>query len=317
MILSNTFAIVNGTNAAGQTPAVVSSPSSTLTSIPTSNGLSSNGTASALPQTTTGAISSTRVHKLTKAGAVGVGIGVVAICVALSVMGIFALVLSIMKKKGPPPAAADQHVGDEESLPRDSRDGTPMNTITDVHSPTGVSDTYFPKQHSSMMPAAKLSTSSLGKARSGSASSSNVSHYELGSPETLVPPPRRDRGMIDGMSLEYNHSSATSAAASLRNETMVNTEEPPSPIEPEDQTEQAIGRPVRSWLVGDDGFSVGLGHPGSPYAVPNQSLQQHRIMGSLSPQYTGDSTSTLTNPNRWSPTGPPAQSNLRFEVDGA
>jgi hypothetical protein len=310
MIISNTFAIVNGTNAAGQTPTIASSPSST----PTSNSLSSNGTVSAQPETTVPPASK-KVYKLTKAGAVGVAMGVVAICVALSVMGIFALVLNIMKKKGPPPAAAAHNLDDEESLRRDSRDGTPMNTITEVHSPTGVSDTYFPKHHGSMMPAAKLSTSSLGKARSASESSSNVSHYEVGSPETLVPPPRRDRGMIDGMSLEYNHSSATSAAASLRNETMVNTEGPPSPIEPEDQNEQAMGRPVRSWLVGDDGFSIGLGHPGSPYAVPNQSIQQQRMMGGLSPQYTGDSTRTLTNQNRWSPTSPPAPSNLRFQVD--
>jgi hypothetical protein len=243
-------------------------------------------------------------------------------------MGIFALVLKMMKKNGPPPGADDHEAN------REMHDD---NQPTELNSPTDDTDAYFPK-HSSMMPMGKLSANStstnVGKLRTGSASSSNVSGYEIGSPETLVPP-RRDLGMIDGMSLDYNHSSTTSAAASLRNETLHNTEEPPSPVEPEEN----VGRPIRSWMAGDDGFSVGLGHPGNPYQLsqerqsmpnvtngstnsfylqPNGSQGQRNMkptLTGLSPQMTGDSSRTLTNPMRWSPTSPPAPSNLRFQMD--
>jgi hypothetical protein len=262
--------------------------------------------------------------------------GVVAICIALSVMGIFALVLHIFKKKGGPPGGAAPH--DDEST-----DGTPMTALSDERSPSGLSDNYFPKT-AAMMPSGKLSTTSSSSTaalskqqRSGSASSSNGSNFDLGSPETLVPPPRRDRGIVDGMSMDFNPSTHTSAAASLRNETMVNIEEPPSPVEEErEEQQQRIGRgAVRSWMVGDDGFSVGLGHPGNPYREHYEQRQsvpagntaqtfyydangpylhpQRKPVGTLTPQMTGGSERTLTN-HRWSPTSPPAPSNLRFEM---
>jgi hypothetical protein len=322
LVVSNRFAVFNGTDTAGLSPTTESQPSSTIAASVTSNTAAANNlTQSANSQGTPTAV---RTKTLGKSGIVGIVIGVMAICVALSIMGIFALVLKMLKKKGPPPGADDHEASREDD-----------NQLTELNSPTDLTDAYFPKHTS--MPMGKLSvnstSTSVGKPRTGSASSSNASGYELGSPETLVPPPRRDLGMIDGMSLEYNHSSATSAAASLRNETLQNTTEPPSPIEPE----EPMGRPVRSWMAGDDGFAVGLGHPGNPYplnqerqSMPNatngstnglylqpngQQTQRKPILTNLTPQMTGDSSRTLTNPARWSPTSPLGHSHLRYQMD--
>jgi hypothetical protein len=325
LVISNRFTISNGTDAAGLTTTPDTLPSNTTGATVSSSPLPTNLTSSANSQATP---TTARTKTLGKSEIVGIVMGVMAICVALSVMGIFALVLKMMKKNGPPPGADDHEAN------REMHDD---NQPTELNSPTDDTDAYFPK-HSSMMPMGKLSANStstnVGKLRTGSASSSNVSGYEIGSPETLVPP-RRDLGMIDGMSLDYNHSSTTSAAASLRNETLHNTEEPPSPVEPEEN----VGRPIRSWMAGDDGFSVGLGHPGNPYQLsqerqsmpnvtngstnsfylqPNGSQGQRNMnptLTGLSPQMTGDSSRTLTNPMRWSPTSPPAPSNLRFQMD--
>lgn len=328
IVLSTRFAISNATTLTAQTSSVPVS-----SSLPSSSVAANSATASATLVAATG-----RSKKLTKAGIVGVVIGVMAIFCGLVPMGVVILALRMMKKKGPPPASRDN-----EAL-GDDINGTPLTTITELGSPTGVSESYFPKNlSSSTLPVGKLPPMAKGKDRSGSASSSNASHYDVETPGTLVPPSKRDLGMIDGMSIDYNHSSATTAAPTPRNESPTRgIDDLPSPIDHEDDH---VSRPIRSWLVGDDHVNMnGMAHPGQPYpsapqSVPqsmqygqvandpngnvylhpnsHQAMQQQRRsdFGVLSPQATGDSGRTLTQNVRWSPTSPPAPSNLRYQMD--
>jgi hypothetical protein len=283
--VSNRFAITAGIDSATSAPTLSSAPAnSSISSNPTetpgpNEPAASTGTA---PAQATG-----RKKKLTKADIIGVVIGVIAACCALFVLCIFTLVLNILKKKGPPPGAGAGH----------HENDTPLTTITEADE-----DNYFPKRGEFVSTKLPSASPNANQQRSGSGASSTPPNYDIGTPDTLVPPPRRELGLYDGMSMEFNNSTAT----------VTNTlNGPPSPL----NIERAAGRPVQSWMVGDDGFTVGMAHPGNPYPHGVEDGYQRGQTPGLTPQKTGDSIRTLTASSRYSPTSPAERSNLRFETN--
>jgi hypothetical protein len=277
--VSNKFTITAGIDSATSAPTLSSAPANPSTA--SAPAQTPGPSESAAPSTATTSQNSGRKKKLTKADIVGVVIGVIAACCALLVLCIFTLVLNILKKKGPPPGAgAGYHEND-----------TPLTTITELDE-----DNYFPKR-------GEFVTTKLPSASSNDRSGSSASTpplYDIGTPDTLVPPPRRG-GPYDGMSMEFNNSTAT----------VTNTHDgPPSPID----IERAAGRPIQSWMAGDEGFTVGMAHPGNPYPHGTEEGYQRGQIAGLKPQKTGDSIRTLTASSRYSPTSPPERSNLRFET---
>jgi hypothetical protein len=128
--------------------------------------------------------------KLTTGGIVGIVIGVIAIFIGISTIGIFALVLKMLAKHGPPPPPHDDveelsSLGPAASMNRGPGGGPDMSGRGNMmRGGPGPAPTYYPKRtHSD----GSDSSGVLGRTGGGLNSNPLRPYDEMGSPETLVP----------------------------------------------------------------------------------------------------------------------------------